>query len=241
MAAALQLVEAGQSVVLVETRTYLAREICAVLAPWVSAERLPARGLAADLVKAARKDEGRAGEPEIALHMDEVKRYLENRLLEAGVQILYASLPVGLAYEEGRIIGLIVGNKSGRQIVAGKLLVDSTETALLARLAGFTMEPVNNIMWGRNMEFDNLGDCVSGKIDAPEEFGLEKNSFILHPGYRKGLGVIACHFRLPGLPEGLPGLNSCRNRDTRPIDAPGSMVGASCTWFWKSLSGECRL
>lgn len=84
--AAQTLARAGKKGVLVESRTYLGRELTATIRPWI-------RG---------------PGTRPHAIKLD-----LENRLLDAGVDLLYGSHPVQILL--GR--GLVIGNKSGRQVV----------------------------------------------------------------------------------------------------------------------------
>lgn len=100
VAAALELAGAGRTVVVVESRTYLGREVTATLRPWLMVGRSPADGLMTALIENARANVRAAESPENPLHMDRVKRFLEDALLEAGVDLLYASLPVGLVEAE---------------------------------------------------------------------------------------------------------------------------------------------
>ena len=214
IAAALTFSRSGKKVVLVEPRTYLGREISAVLSPWISTGRLPKEGFLAEMVHEAQKDSQDQEHDEIPLHIDSVKRFIEDRLMEAGIEILYASQPVGLGWENEALTGLIVGNKSGRQVIAGKVVVDATETALVARLAGFPLSASKAVDWGRNVEFDSLGAFTPGPFSMPPELGLVGNQVYLHKGYRKGHGVVEGIFNLPdGKPE-LEGM-SWREMETR--------------------------
>ena len=54
-------------------------------------------------------------------------------MLAAGVKILYSSLPVGILAGEDGCQGVIIANKSGRQVLGRTLAVDASETAVLAR------------------------------------------------------------------------------------------------------------
>jgi hypothetical protein len=110
ISAALELSRLGRSVLLVEPRTYLGWEVTATLRPWVPALPLEAYpGLIAACI-AASGAQPRQGE--YPLHPDAVKTCLEDSLLEAGVGLVYASQPVGFSRQ-----GLVIGNKSGRQVI----------------------------------------------------------------------------------------------------------------------------
>ncbi len=66
-----------------------------------------------------------------------VKTTLDRALLDAGVEFLYACTPTDLIVDaKGKPCGFVVSNRAGRQAVLAKTLIDATEPALLARLAG---------------------------------------------------------------------------------------------------------
>lgn len=66
--------------------------------------------------------------------------YLEEVLLEAKVTIFYDSRFCDVLYREDRIQGLIVENKSGRSVVAGKMVIDATGDADVSAAAGEILE-----------------------------------------------------------------------------------------------------
>jgi ribulose 1,5-bisphosphate synthetase/thiazole synthase len=178
--AALALAQAGRSVLVVEARTYLGRELTATLRPWLPAEAAQAtNGLAGTLVRSA----GRAvASGEYALNMDAIKLHLEDVLLEAGVKLLYASLVVGVQADGGALQGVIVGNKSGRQFVPCHLLIDTTETALVAHLLDeiFDEAPAE-AAFRRTLEFD--GVALPSPLAATLE--IDGQTLQLHGGYRE--------------------------------------------------------
>ncbi|HPA17319.1 MAG TPA: FAD-dependent oxidoreductase [Verrucomicrobiae bacterium] len=66
-----------------------------------------------------------------------VKMALDRALLDAGVEFLYASYPTDIIVDaKGKPCGFVISNRAGRQAVLAKILIDATEPALLARLAG---------------------------------------------------------------------------------------------------------
>ena len=66
-----------------------------------------------------------------------VKRILDETLLDAGVFFLYSSYADELLWdEEGRLAGLLIVNRAGRQAVLVRSVVDATHRAWLARRSG---------------------------------------------------------------------------------------------------------
>ncbi|MGN0846687.1 MAG: FAD-dependent oxidoreductase, partial [Kiritimatiellia bacterium] len=66
-----------------------------------------------------------------------VKRALDRAMLAAGVSYLTGSLVCDVLKDDaGRFAGVVMANRSGRQIVRAKVLVDATPRARAARLAG---------------------------------------------------------------------------------------------------------
>lgn len=184
VAAALELARAGQRVLLVEGRTYLGREITATLRPWLPLPPTDGVSVWPDLISACL--DGAAFSIETSLKLDHVKRCLEDLLLAAGVKLLYASLPVQVLSQAGAIDGLVLGNKSGRQAVLAEQILDATETALVARLAGveFETRPPGARRFVRSLEFDAVQPRPEARLAVPEELQVAENIVMLHPGYR---------------------------------------------------------
>lgn len=193
IAAALELARSGRSVTLVEPRTYLGREITATLRPWLPIiDESQAPTLIASAIKGAGK---RQTGNRYALNLDALKIHLEGVLLEAGVKLLYASVVVGVQTDNNALRGVIIGNKSGRQVIGCHLLVDTSETALLARLTNSAFEPVSAepVPYRRTLEFDN----VAPTLDLSQPLVANGISATLHPGYREnGHVLVECALTL---------------------------------------------
>lgn len=72
----------------------------------------------------------------------QVKRILDEALLNAGVQFLYGCYPTSLLLDShGNLAGIVMANRSGRQAVKGRVIVDATPRAAVARMAGVQFEP----------------------------------------------------------------------------------------------------
>ena len=151
VAAALEFARAGVKVVLVEHRNYLGREIAATLKPWVDLGKLaaqPPEPFASCFKKMQAEGmlKGELKPGEIPLWIDAFKISTEDVLLEAGVELIYSSQPIETIINNGVLNGVVIGNKSGRQVVLGRIVIDATSTAIVARLAEGTFEPVMTLM-----------------------------------------------------------------------------------------------
>jgi flavin-dependent dehydrogenase len=213
VAAAVSLSKSGHSVVLVEPRTYLGREMTATLRPWISFAEFPAPELLQRLIETTPQNPL----AEIPLRMDTIKRGLEDELLKNKVELLYASLAVATLVKGGRLTGLVIGNKSGRQVISANLVIDASETGLVARLAGLVFDPRVGSQWRRCIEFTDVNgfDSTQASLSVPTELGLSGNVVAVHHGYRDaGHLLLECRFDLPHAPEGLEGL-TYREMETR--------------------------
>ena len=213
VAAALSLSKSGHSVVLVEPRTYLGREMTATLRPWVNFTEFQAPELFQRFIETTPDN----SQAEIPLRMDTVKLTLEDELLKYKVEILYASLAVGALIEEGRLTGLVIGNKSGRQVISANLVIDASETGLVGRLAGLQFDAVVGSQWRRCIEFTDVAgfDPAQTSLDVPGELCLSGNRVAVHHGYRgPDHLILECQFDLPAAPGGLEGL-TYREMETR--------------------------
>lgn len=202
VAAALALARAGRRVAVVESRTYLGREITATLRPWIA---LPPEGTSAlpalisaliDAGGAAPAGSAAAEGGEVPLRMDAVKLHLEDELLAAGVRLLYASRPVGLCARDGVLLGIVIANKSGRQAITCRLIIDASVTALVCRLAGAELLTEGApALFARTVEFEGVGAIEECKLPLPAELGLAGDKAIVHRGYR-GEGHVLIEHRV---------------------------------------------
>jgi flavin-dependent dehydrogenase len=72
----------------------------------------------------------------------QVKRTLDDELLGAGVQFLYGCYTTDVLRDgDGRLAGIVMANRSGRQAVRAKVVIDATPRATVARMAGATFSP----------------------------------------------------------------------------------------------------
>ena len=201
VAAALQFARNGSRVVLVEHRNYLGREISATLKPWVDLGKLADAGSVPEPIAAClKKMEVSPHEGEIPIGMDAFKVSQESLLLDAGVEVVYSSLPTEAIVTNGQIRGVVIGNKSGRQALLGPIVLDATSTAVVARIAGAKFEPesAEDFHFVRMMEMENVEPLQQSTLTVPDELGVSGNKLTVHPGYGfKGHILIECPMELP--------------------------------------------
>jgi len=78
----------------------------------------------------------------VAVTPMQVKRTLDEALLEAGVDFLYGCSVSELLHDShGRISGIVMVNRSGRQAVRAKVVVDATDRATAARMTSAFFAP----------------------------------------------------------------------------------------------------
>ncbi len=66
-----------------------------------------------------------------------VKKALENELVDRNVDFLYSSYVTDVLFnEEQQPAGVVIANRSGQQIIRGKVIIDATQGAYVAKMAG---------------------------------------------------------------------------------------------------------
>jgi len=71
-----------------------------------------------------------------------VKKTLDEALLKAGVQYLYSCYATDVLRDPGgRLCGVVIANRAGRQAVLARVIVDATDRAIVARKAGAAFSP----------------------------------------------------------------------------------------------------
>lgn len=96
--------------------------------------------------------------------MMQVKKALEDALLEHGVKFFYSSYATEVLIDsEGKLAGVVMGNRAGRQAVVGKVIIDASMHAAAAKAAGAELTPFS----GGDLLFTRVvvGDQVAVKTD----------------------------------------------------------------------------
>lgn len=181
VAAASDLAKAGRQVLLVESNTFVGHEFGAWQRPWVEWRR-EHQELLREWLPVEGAEEGEI----VPLHMDTLKLKLEDSLLESGAQVLYASRPVGHR-REGQKWLVFLGNKSGRQAVRTKHVIDATETGIMSWLsagAGAKLDSASgqSVTVRRTIEFTGVRREGVRDLEVPPALGIAGNSVTVYPG-----------------------------------------------------------
>ncbi len=180
VAAAQAAAEGGLKAAVVESETYLGYEFGAWQRPWIRWSQSRA-GLLRVWLPVEEVPEPCADGEHVALHMQQLKVKLEDRLLERGVRILYASRPVSYRREQHQWL-VVIGNKSGRQAVRARYLVDASEHGVMSYLAGAGAGAANSTVVRRTLEFTGVPRQDVREYRVPAEFGLVGDLVTVCPG-----------------------------------------------------------
>ncbi len=133
VAAAIAARQTGASVWLIAPYTYLGEDLCATLRLFSDAPETPGTDLARRLFP--------ENAPVTPMH---IKRTLDESLLDSGIEFVFGSRVSDLILDDkARPAGVVIANRCGRQAVTGKHIIDASEHAVVARMAGagFTAYP----------------------------------------------------------------------------------------------------
>ena len=129
--AACEAARLGASVFLLAPRPYLGTDICSTLRLWLESGEQPKSKLAIACF----------GRDRITTPFA-VKAEMDKALLGAGVEYLTGCYMTDvLRDKDGQIAGVVMANRSGRQAIRAKVVVDATRRAQMARQAGAAFRP----------------------------------------------------------------------------------------------------
>lgn len=113
-----------------------------------------------------------APEPIIVTPMH-VKRTLNNAMLEANVPYLFSCYATDVLRDaEGNVCGIVMANRAGRQAVVAKVVIDATDRAWVARMAGAQFAP-----WpGGSLTFQRT--VIGGELKTGRNFTGVKMPFM---------------------------------------------------------------
>lgn len=183
--AAMHAAKQGLSVLLIESRTYLGREITASLRPWIGSSGID------DLDESMKSVLGisvpllsEEGQYEIPLNIGHIKRTLLHQLREAGVKVLFMSGAAGVLVAGQCLGGIVIGNKSGLQAITAGALIDATENRIVAQLGGQAQFEAarRRLIVSRTIQYQSVQTSGSSTIDVPKRFGLSRHQLVTHRG-----------------------------------------------------------
>ena len=129
VAAAKAASENGASVFLAAPRPYLGEDMCEPYRFWLNEGETPKSDLAKAVYAPTLNKTVKATTPMT------VKYALDDALLKANVNFLYGSYVTEiLSDSKGEVAGIIMVNRSGRQVVRAKVIIDATDRAVGARM-----------------------------------------------------------------------------------------------------------
>ena len=169
VAAAVAAANAGAKVFLCTDRPYLGEDMCATYRLWLEDGETPESGLAKSIFLGEPDTNTVTTAPVVRMPTPmTVKIALDTALLDAGVTFLYGSYMADVLHDsKGRFAGITIVNRSGRQAIRGKVIIDATERAMAARICGaeFMPYPAGKQSFKRIVIGGDPGDAA-GKASA---------------------------------------------------------------------------
>jgi FAD dependent oxidoreductase len=135
VAAAVAAAGAGATVFLVAGKNALGDDLAATYQLWLEPGETPSSALATAIYGHAPTGTSLP----LAIRPMQAKHACDQALLTAGVGFVFGSQPTEVLRDHaGQIAGVVIANRSGRQAVLGKVVIDATPRAVIARWAGAT-------------------------------------------------------------------------------------------------------
>lgn len=111
----------------------------------------------------------------------QVKHTLDKALIDANVQFLFSSYPTDVLHDSnGNPAGIVIANRSGRQAVVAKVIIDATPRATVSRIAGAAFQPFpagpqtfKRIVVGGDI---HTGDNIQAQI-MPSPISYQNNNY----------------------------------------------------------------
>ena len=182
VAAAEAAARAGAKVFLATAYASLGEDVAGTLHVWADAGEAGSSPLMKAMFGGAPAADGRVYTTPL-----QVKKALDQALLKAGVTFLTGSYATDvLTDKDGRVAGVVMANRSGRQAVRAKVVVDATDRAALARAAGaeVTPFPAGEYAVTRVTVGDKAPEC-GGKVVKHAEWNPDKDEVFALSGKTK--------------------------------------------------------
>jgi hypothetical protein len=141
VSAAIEAARSHARVFLAAPYPYLGDDMTATLRLWLEPGEVPRSELAKRLFDDPEWKPAEPGQPPMPRPMH-VKRVLDQALVDSRVTYLFSCLPTDvLLDDQGRLCGIIMANRAGRQAVLARAIIDATPRAQVARLASVSFHP----------------------------------------------------------------------------------------------------
>jgi len=178
----------GARTLLVEQAGFLGGATTAAMMAQISAGAPGITGLGRELVDRLKGMGGVEGEFLIPIDPEAFKLASVEMLHEAGARQLAYSFVAGIIRDGDHVKGLIVENKSGRQAILGKVVIDATGDADVCAMAGaevvmgrendHKMRPISMIFQMANVDIRRMVDFARVH---PEDFAPDPGYHVLDP------------------------------------------------------------
>jgi hypothetical protein len=147
VAAAVEASRAGAKVFLFAQEPYLGDDVCGTFRLWTNDKSILNTELGASI--------WREGLPSQL----KVKKALDNALISNNIDFLYSCFATDILIDSaGNPAGVVMANRSGRQAIVAKTIIDATPRGLVARMAGAEFDPYPSGM--QNFKFTVVGNKV---------------------------------------------------------------------------------
>ncbi|ANE48833.1 FAD-dependent oxidoreductase [Paenibacillus swuensis] len=145
--AALAAARNGASVLLIEQRGYLGGmatvSLVPAYCPFTDEVKPVIRGIGLEILlemksrmEPAFQEEWKDNLDWVPIDAEHLKRLLDEKMAEAGVQLLYHTFVSRTLQTDGKVEAVLIQNKSGTQAVKGKIYIDCTSDADIVHAAG---------------------------------------------------------------------------------------------------------
>ena len=107
---------------------------------------------------------------------------LDEIVRDAGVEVYFSTRPCGVLAEGDEVKGVIVVNKSGRQAALGRLIIDASDQARVAALAGAEFQKLDPLITvKRSFVVNNAALETPIIVRMPPEFDLSDDRVYIQP------------------------------------------------------------
>ncbi len=179
VSAALSAAENGAEVLLLSRNYYVGRQVTAKRRCWFVSGESSSNAIAEKMFGSAASGSGTR-----FINPGDFKVTVEQALQDAGVHLLYKTYGVGVVVDgNGKISGVVMANKAGRQVVIAKVVVDATQMGGIARLAGadFTSWDAQQIEMTRSYHAGGTMSTASGDW-VGNKFYIAHHTAAMHNG-----------------------------------------------------------
>jgi ribulose 1,5-bisphosphate synthetase/thiazole synthase len=184
----------GAKVFLATSYGSLGEDVAGTLRVWADEDEVESSELMRAMFGGAPAAEGKVYSTPL-----KVKQALDRVLLQAGVTFLTGSYATDVLTDgKGQVAGVVMANRSGRQAVRAKVVIDATDRAALARIAGAEVAPfpAGEYTVSRVTVGDKAPAC-GGRVVRHEGWNPSEEVFHLSGKTKITPALFECTFTVP--------------------------------------------